>query len=158
MTKPWTLDYDTANCAIGAAVAIIGEKWTFLVLRETFNGIRRFEDMQRRTRAPRQVLSSRLSRLVREGLLQRVPYREAGQRSRHEYRLTGKGQDLYLIMVALMEWGDRHAGTPGGRPVVLTHRNCGEPVHLQLACSAGHVLASPREVAPLPGPGARRIA
>jgi len=62
MARPWILEYDTANCTIGAAVSHIGEKWTFLVLREAFNGVRRFEDMRRRTQAPRQVLSERLSR------------------------------------------------------------------------------------------------
>ena len=78
MAQPWILDYDPANCAVGAAVEIIGEKWTFLVLREVFSGVRRFGDMQRRTGAPRQILSDRLSRLVHEGLLRRVPYQEAG--------------------------------------------------------------------------------
>ena len=68
------LDYDTANCAIGAAVGILGERSTFLVLREAFNGVRRFGDMQRRTGMPRQVLSQRLARLVTEGLLRKVPY------------------------------------------------------------------------------------
>jgi DNA-binding HxlR family transcriptional regulator len=158
MSNSWALDYDPANCAIGAAVGIIGEKWTFLVLREAFNGIHRFADMQRRTRAPRQVLSDRLTRLVHQGLLYRALYQEEGQRSRYEYRLTDKGRDLYLVMVALMEWGDRYAAGPEGPPVVLTHRDCGEPVQVQLACSAGHTLGSPREVTPLPGPGARRIA
>jgi DNA-binding HxlR family transcriptional regulator len=157
MERPWALDYDPANCSIGAAVAIIGEKWTFLVLREVFNGIRRFGDMQQRTHAPRQVLSDRLSRLVREGLLRRVPYQEQGQRSRHEYRLTGKGLDLYPIIVALMEWGDRYAA-PAGAPVTLTHRDCGQPVRLQLTCAHGHSLASAREVTPVPGPGSRKIA
>jgi DNA-binding HxlR family transcriptional regulator len=158
MGNSWAMDYDPANCAIGAAVGIIGEKWTFLVLREAFNGIRRFADMQRRTQAPRQVLSDRLARLVHEGLLYRALYQEEGQRSRHEYRLTDKGRDLYLVMAALMQWGDRYAAGPGGPPVVLTHRGCGEPVHLRLACSAGHILDAPREVTALPGPGARRIA
>ena len=158
MSNSWALDYDPANCTVGAAIGIIGEKWTFLVLREAFNGVRRFADMQRRTHAPRQVLSDRLSRLVHEGLLYRVPYQEEGQRSRHEYRLTGKGRDLYQVMVALLEWGDRYAVAPDGPPMVLTHRDCGEPVHLQLACSAGHIVSSPREVTSLPGPGARRIA
>src|SRR5580704_17673057 len=109
MAQPWILDYDPANCAVGAAVEIIGEKWTFLVLREVFNGVRRFGDMQRRTGAPRQVLSDRLGRLVGEGILRKVPYRETGQRARSEYRLTGKGLDLYPILVALLEWGDKHA-------------------------------------------------
>jgi DNA-binding HxlR family transcriptional regulator len=152
------LDYDTANCAIGAAVGILGERPTFLVLREAFNGVRRFGDMQQRTGMPRQVLSQRLSRLVAEGLLRKVRYREIGQRSRDEYRLTDKGLDLYPVLVALMEWGDRYAGGADGPPVLLRHRDCGEPVRLQLACTAGHVLESAREITPVPGPGARKIA
>jgi DNA-binding HxlR family transcriptional regulator len=158
MDRPWILDYETDNCAIGAAVGIIGEKWTFLVLREVFNGVRRFGEMQRRTQAPRQILSDRLSRLVGQGLLRRVPYREAGQRSRHEYRLTEKGLDLYPVLVALMEWGDKYALGPAGPAVRLTHRDCGEPVRLSLTCARGHTVGSAREVTPLPGSGARKIA
>ncbi len=158
MGRPWILDYDTANCTIGATVGILGERPTFLVLREAFNGVRRFDDMQHRTEMPRQVLSQRLARLVDEGLLRKVPYRESGQRRRYEYRLTGKGLDLYPVLVALMEWGDKHAVGPAGPQIVLRHRDCGEPVRLQVACEAGHVLDSSREVTPEPGPGARRIA
>jgi DNA-binding HxlR family transcriptional regulator len=152
------LDYDPANCAIGAAVGIIGERATFLVLREAFNGVRRFDDIQRRTGMPRQVLSNRLARLVGEGLLRKVSYQEAGQRSRDEYRLTSKGLDLYPVLVALMQWGDRYEAGADGPPVLLRHRDCGEPVQLQLACRAGHVLESARDVTPVPGPGARKIA
>jgi len=152
------MDYDSANCAIGAAVDIIGERPTFLVLREAFNGVRRFDDMRRRTGMPRQVLSDRLARLVHEDLLRKVPYQDAGQRTRHEYRLTGKGLDLYPVLVALMEWGDRHALGSAGPQVMLRHRDCGEPVRLQLACEAGHILESAREVTPVPGPGARKTA
>ena len=152
------LDYDTANCAIGAAVGVLGERPTFLVLREAFNGVRRFDDMQRRTGMPRQVLSQRLARLVAEGLLRKVRYQESGQRSRDEYRLTDKGLDLYPVLVALMEWGDRYAGDADGPPVLLRHRDCGEPVRLQLTCAAGHVLESAREVTPVPGPAARKVA
>src|ERR1700722_20942444 len=158
MKRPWALDYDTSNCNIAAALAEVGEKWTFLVLREAFNGVRRFDDMQRRTGAPRQVLTSRLARLVDDGILRKVPYREPGQRARSEYRLTGKGLDLFPIIVALLEWGNKHAAGPGGPLVTLTHRDCGAPAGLQLACTAGHVLDSAREVTPRPGPGARRIA
>ena len=158
MKRSWILDYDEANCAIGAAVGIIGERPTFLVLREAFNGVRRFDDMQRRTGMPRQVLSDRLARLVAEGLLRKVPYQEAGQRSRDEYRLTSKGLDLYPVLVALMDWGDRYAVGPAGPQVLLQHRDCGEPVGLRLTCRAGHVLESAREVTPVPGPGARKIA
>ena len=152
------MDYDSANCAIGAAVGILGERSTFLVLREAFNGVRRFDDMQHRTGMPRQVLSQRLARLVAEGLLRKVPYRESGQRSRTEYRLTEKGLDLYPVLVALMEWGDRYEIGTEGPQVLLRHRDCGEPVALQMSCAAGHVLESAREVTPVPGPGARKIA
>ena len=158
MARPWILEYDDTNCAIGAAVGLIGDKWTFLVLREAFNGVRRFDDMRRRTRAPRQVLSDRLAKLVAEGLLRRVPYQERGQRARLEYRLTEKGLDLYQVLVSLMEWGDKYAAGPAGPQVLLTHRDCGASVRLQLTCADGHVLGSPREVTPLPGPGARKIA
>ena len=78
MERPWILDYDGANCTIGAAVGIIGEKWTFLVLREAFNGVRRFDDMQRRTQAPRQILSDRLARLVARACCGRFPTRNTG--------------------------------------------------------------------------------
>ena len=158
MGRSWILDYDPASCAIGAAVGIIGERPTFLVLREVFNGVRRFDDMQRRTGMPRQVLSQRLGRLVAEGLLRKMPYRESGQRRRDEYRLTDKGLDLYPVLVALMQWGDRYEVGPAGPPVLLRHRDCGEPVQLQLACGAGHVVESARQVTPVPGPGARKIA
>jgi DNA-binding HxlR family transcriptional regulator len=158
MARPWILDYDSANCAIGATVGILGERPTFLVLREAFNGVRRYDDMQRRTGIPRQVLSQRLSRLVDEGLLRKVPYQERGQRPRAEYRLTEKGLDLYPVLVALMEWGDKYEVGSAGPQVLLRHRDCGEPVQLQIACAAGHVLESAREVTPVPGPGARKIA
>ena len=158
MRKSWALDYDTANCNIAAALDIVGERWTFLVLREAFNGIRRFDDMQRRTGAPRQVLSNRLSRLVTEGILRKTPYREEGQRARSEYRLTEKGIELFPVIAALLAWGDKYAARPGGPSVELTHRDCGAPVFLELACSEGHVLGSAREITPVPGPGARRVA
>ena len=158
MGRPWILDYDSANCTIGAAVGIIGERPTFLLLREAFSGVRRFDDMQRRTGMPRQVLSDRLPRLVTEGLLRKVPYRESGQRRRYEYRLTAKGLDLYPVLVALMQWGNRYAAGPAAPQVLLRHRDCGEPVQLQLSCRAGHVLDSARDVTPVPGPGARKIA
>jgi DNA-binding HxlR family transcriptional regulator len=158
MSRPWVLDYDTENCTIGAALAIVGEKWTFLVLREAFNGVRRFEDIRRRISAPRQILSDRLARLVQQDVLRKVPYREEGQRARSEYRLTEKGLALFPVMVSLLEWGNTYAASPAGPVVELRHRDCGAPVRLQLACDVGHPVASAREITPVPGPGARLIA
>jgi len=153
--RPVRPRYSTENCSIARTLAIVGEKWTFLVLREAFTGTRRFADFQAGTGAPRQVLSARLTRLVEEGLLRKVPYREPGQRQRHEYRLTEKGLDLYPILIALMHWGDRHLAGPEGPPVIVTHRGCGAPVRQYLRCDEGHEVGGAREVTPIPGPGAR---
>nr|WP_203981547.1 helix-turn-helix domain-containing protein [Planosporangium flavigriseum] len=137
-------------------MAIIGDKWTFVVLRDVFQGIHRFDQMRVRTGIPRQVLTNRLDRLVAEGLLRREPYREEGSRTRTEYRLTDKGLDLYPVLVAILAWGDRYLADPEGSPIELVHRDCGAPVHAPLNCTAGHEVKSPREIAPRPGPGARR--
>jgi DNA-binding HxlR family transcriptional regulator len=158
MSRAWVLDYDTQNCTIGAALDIVGEKWTFLVLREAFNGVRRFDDIRRRISAPRQILSGRLNRLVGDGLLRKVPYQDPGQRARSEYRLTDKGLELFPVIVSLLEWGNKYAARQEGPVVELTHRDCGAPVRLQLTCEEGHPVASAREITPVPGPGARMIA
>ncbi|HEX4811769.1 MAG TPA: helix-turn-helix domain-containing protein [Nonomuraea sp.] len=150
MNVPFRVD----NCSIQRTLDIVGEKWTFLVLREAFSGVRRFADMQATTGAPRQVLSARLARLVDEGLLRKEPYREPGQRQRDEYRLTDKGRDLYPMLVALMHWGDKYLAGAEGPPVLLTHRGCGAPVELRFRCADGHEVSGPREVTPVPGEGA----
>ncbi|MEV0198339.1 helix-turn-helix domain-containing protein [Nonomuraea sp. NPDC050691] len=149
------LPFRADNCSIERTLEVVGEKWTFLVLREAFRGVRRFADMQAATGAPRQVLSARLARLVEEGLLRKEPYREPGQRQRDEYRLTDKGRDLYPLLVALMQWGDRYLADADGPPVLLTHRDCGAAIELHLRCAEGHEVAGPRQVTALPGTGAR---
>ncbi|MET7464670.1 helix-turn-helix domain-containing protein [Nonomuraea sp. NPDC005501] len=149
------LPFRAENCSIERTLEVVGEKWTFLVLREAFRGVRRFADMQAATGAPRQVLSARLARLVEEGLLRKEPYREPGQRQRDEYRLTDKGRDLYPLLVALMHWGDKYLADAGGPPILLTHRDCGAAIELHLRCEEGHDVAGPRQVTALPGEGAR---
>src|SRR5260370_39101184 len=108
----------------------MGEGGTFLVVREAFNGVRRFGDIQRRTAMPRQVLSDRLARLVREDLLRKVPYQDEGKRTRDEYRLSSKGLDLYAVLVALLQCGNQHPVGPAGPHVQPQHRDCGEPLRL----------------------------
>jgi DNA-binding HxlR family transcriptional regulator len=130
-------------------LSVVGEKWSLLVLREAFFGVRRFADFQRVLGAPRAVLTDRLATLVEEGILRREPYQAEGERQRHEYRLTQKGIDLYPTLVALMQWGDRYLAD-GDVPVELEHKDCGGTVHLALVCDAGHELAGAREVRPVP--------
>jgi DNA-binding HxlR family transcriptional regulator len=140
--------WDRSGCSVAGTLAVVGEKWSLLVLREAFLGVRRFADFQRNLGAPRAVLTDRLATLVAQGILRRVPYQAEGERQRHEYRLTQKGIDLYPTLVALMEWGDRYLGD-GEPPVALQHRDCGAPVHLGLVCDAGHRLDGAREVRPV---------
>jgi DNA-binding HxlR family transcriptional regulator len=153
--RPSALDWSSDNCSIARTLEVIGEKWTFLVLRELFWGVRRFDDLRVRTAISRQLLSDRLKTLLERGLVRREPYRDRGQRQRHEYRLTDAGLELYPVLAALMAWGDAHLADPAGPSTVLQHRGCGEPVHLEMRCADGHLLA-PREVGGRPGPGARR--
>lgn len=148
----WSID----GCTIGRALEILGEKWSIVVLREVFNGIRRFDDMRVRTGIPRQVLTNRLATLVANGVLRREPYREPGARVRHEYRLTPKGFDFYPVLIALAAWGDRYLADPAGPPLEFVHRDCGSPVHAEMRCADGHLVADNRAVLPRPGPGARR--
>ncbi len=155
--RPEALDWSIENCTIQRALAVLGDRWTFVVLREVFNGIRRFDDMRVRTSIPRQVLSGRLARLVAEGLLRREPYREPSQRQRSEYRLTQKGLDLYPILVALNEWGSAHYADPQGSPLAFRHRDCAGQVGVTLQCTEGHLVEKVRDVLPAPGPGARRL-
>lgn len=140
---------DRSRCSVAGTLAVVGEKWSLLVLREAFLGVRRFADLQRNLGAPRAVLTERLARLVDEGILRRVPYQAEGERQRHEYRLTRKGIDLYPALVALMEWGDRYLAADGDGPMELRHRDCGAPVHLTLTCTEGHTLGTARDVRPV---------
>ena len=156
MSHPAALDWSIDTCTIGRAMDILGEKWTVVVLREVFNGVRRFDDMRVRNGIPRQVLTNRLARLVEAGVLRREPYREPGSRVRHEYRLTEKGFDLYPVMIAVSEWGNRYLSDPQGPPLAFAHRDCGAPIHTELHCAEGHRVADYRQVAPRPGPGAER--
>ena len=115
------LHWSVENCTISRAMAILGEKWTIVVLREVFSGLRRFDDMRVRTGIPRQVLTNRLALLVEHGVLRRVPYREPGTRVRHEYRLTEKGFDLYPVLIAVAEWGNRYLADPDRSPYDRPH-------------------------------------
>jgi len=156
MSSPAALEWSVDNCPIGRTLDVIGDRWTFLVLREVFQGIRRFDDLTVRTAIPRTVLTDRLRRLVDSGILRKEPYQVPGSRSRMEYRLTEKGLDLYPVLLALQTWGDRYLADPEGPPIEFAHRGCDAKVQLVMRCEAGHDLPRTRDVAGRPGPGARR--
>lgn len=158
VVHPDRLSYTAENCSIRRSLDIVGERWTLLVLREAFYGVRRFDDFVRILGCPRDALSTRLSTLVDEGIMRREPYREPGRRVRHEYRLTEKGLELFPALLALMEWGDRWTADPSGPAVELTHRGCGAPMTVTMGCADGHGHLSVRDVAARPGPGALKVA
>jgi DNA-binding HxlR family transcriptional regulator len=125
-------EIDQQDCSVAQALSVIGDRWTMLILREAFMRVRRFEDFQARTGAPRPVLADRLKTLVDNGVLERRLYSE--HPDRFEYRLTEKGRDLYPVVVSLLRWGDRWMSGAAGPPVELRHRACGHPMHPELAC------------------------
>jgi len=145
-------DYDTQICSIAGALALVGERWSLLIVRDVMLGLRRFDELQAHLGVARNVLQKRLARLTEHGLLERRLYQE--HPPRHEYRLTDKGLDLWPTMVSLMQWGDRHAAPAAGPPVVLEHRGCGGAVDAHRICAACGARLSVGDVRALPGPGA----
>jgi DNA-binding HxlR family transcriptional regulator len=142
------------NCSIARALEVVGEWWTFLVLREAFLGVRRFEGFQERLGIARNVLTTRLRRLVARGVLERSRYQT--RPARFEYRLTEKGLDLFPVVVALKEWGDRWIAGRRGPPVVLAERATGRRIDPVLVCRRTMRPIRARETIARPGPGATR--
>lgn len=147
--------YQAGNCSIGRTLQILGEKWTLLIIRESFYGSTRFDEIHSVLSCPRNLLSERLTKLVEEGILERSEYREPGSRARYEYRMTDKGRELALILLALMQWGDRHEADPEGPPIVAKHARCGKDLRVTLLCTRGHEATGPADIDLVAGPGAR---
>ncbi len=151
------LETSTENCTVQRTLDLIGEKWSMLVLRDAMNGVRRFDDFRRHVGLSEAVLADRLRKLVAAGILETVPYREPGHRTRHEYRLTRKGWDLWPVMIALKQWGDRYTADPEGAPLEVRHRDCGEQVEAVVICSGDHGPLVPRQAYTRPGASARAV-
>lgn len=124
------------HCPIDRTLQIVGSRSAFLLLREAFYGSTRFDDLVRLTGFTEAVAAKRLKELVGHGLLEKRPYQEPGQRTRHEYVLTERGHDLLPVLVALGEWGRKHSPAKGG-PAYL-HEDCGAEVSVALRCTGGH--------------------
>jgi DNA-binding HxlR family transcriptional regulator len=139
--------------SVGRALSLVGERWTLLILREAFFGVRRFGQLARNLNIPRPTLSARLRTLVDAGLLERVLY--ARDPDRHEYRLTKAGRDLFGAIVALMRWGDEHLPGLEGPPIVLRHNTCGHIADPRLTCHHCGEEIDVRNVTPERGPGFR---
>jgi DNA-binding HxlR family transcriptional regulator len=151
----WT-ELDQEACSIARTVSAIGDRWTLLVLRDCFLGVRRFDAFEARLGITRHVLASRLGKLVAAGILHKKPYQERPKR--FEYRLTPKGLDLYPVMMALVHWGDVHMVDRRGRPLLHRHDACGKLFDPVLTCSECGTPLHAQAVHVHAGPGAARLA
>lgn len=148
-------DYESDVCSIARSAALFGDRWSLLIIRDILNGVCRFDELTSHLGVSREVLNRRLGVLVDGGLLDRVPYKDPGDRARHEYRLTRSGLELVPVLLAFMAWGDRHLAGPDGPPVRPYHRDCGAGIEMHLTCADGHEVDPAREIRLEPGPGAR---
>jgi DNA-binding HxlR family transcriptional regulator len=144
-------DFSQMQCSIARTVAIAGEPWSPLVLRDVFVGINRFDDMQRDLGISRKVLAERLATLVEAGMLERRPYSE--RPPRYEYHLTEMGLDFADVLMAMVRWGDRWTAGEAGPPVVYRHRACGQITHAEPHCAVCGEVMHARDVDVEPGPG-----
>jgi DNA-binding HxlR family transcriptional regulator len=142
-------DYEGQVCSIARALELVGDRWTLLIIRDVVLGNSRFDEFLDSLGVASNVLSDRLNRLVAEGVLERVPYTRRPER--FEYRLTTKGRELRLVLVALMQWGDRHLSD---KPPRIARRSSDRsPVSVRLVAKDGSIVA-PGELELIPGPGA----
>lgn len=148
--------FDSEVCSIARTLALIGDRWTLLVLRDVANGVRRFDDLVSHLGVARNVLSRRLAALTEADLVVRTAYRTEGARERYEYRLSRAGRELVPILLAMMTWGDRHLAGQEGQPVIPRHADCGAQVRVLVTCEAGHELGDRPRLRLEVGPGSRR--
>jgi DNA-binding HxlR family transcriptional regulator len=137
-------ELDQQPCSLARTLSVVGDRWTLLVLRESFMGIRRFDEFEQRLGITRHVLADRLKKLVETGVLEKAAYQQ--RPLREEYRLTDKGRDLYPAVLALVNWGDRYMSDEQGAPIRHVHRSCGQPMHGVLVCSECGEPLAPRDV------------
>ena len=129
-------------CSIARTLDIVGEKWALLAVREVFLGDRRFDEMVKRTGAPRDTLAARLRTLVNAGVLERRPYSE--HPARFEYFLTEAGLDLYPVITTLRAWGDKYLAGDGGPPLIVEH-SCDHELAARLVCQTCGEPVNPRD-------------
>ena len=145
---PLPRDYERQSCALARALEVVGERWTLLIVRDLFLGVRRFGELQTHLDIPRAVLSGRLATLVDQGLVERRPYAPG----RDDYVLTERGRELWPVVHQLMQWGERHL-VPLGPVRLFAHAECGTELAHDGACpTCGHAPA-PADIETRPGPG-----
>jgi DNA-binding HxlR family transcriptional regulator len=148
---------DATTCSVGRTLAVVGEKWSLLVLRDAYNGLRRYDELHRHLGVSDAVLADRLRTLVAAGILERRGYRQPGRRAQAEYVVTDAGWELQPVVVGLLQWGDRHLPTDEGPLVEVRHRGCGGAVEAVVKCAQDGRVLTPRETELVPGRGMRLL-
>ena len=143
-------DYEGQVCSIARALELVGDRWTLLIVRDLVLGLSRFDEFLESLGVASNVLTDRLNRLVDEGIAERVRYSERPER--FEYRLTAKGRELGPVLLALMQWGDRHISTKP--PRIARRRSDRSRVSVALLAADGTPVA-PGDLELVPGPGSR---
>lgn len=144
-------DIGNTPCSIARSLAVVGERWTILILRNAFMGTRRFDDFQQQLGITRHRLSDRLTKLVEMGVMEKVTYQE--KPLRNEYRLTPMGRDWYQVQLAIVAWGDKWLSDAKGPPMLYLHKQCGNVFTPTLSCSECGEKVQARDVIPMAGPG-----
>jgi DNA-binding HxlR family transcriptional regulator len=142
--------FRSMNCSVAQCLEVVGEWWSMLIVRDAFLGVTRFDDFHSRLGISRNVLNQRLTRLVAEGVLQRIPYQQ--HPPRYEYELTDKGRDLWPVLNAMRQWGD-HWAAPEGPPLQFVHDTCQHVTAAVLTCSACGEALDAGAVHPVAGRG-----
>ena len=137
-------ELDKQPCSVARTLAVIGDRWTLMILRDCFLGVRRFDIFEQRLGITRHVLSDRLRKLVEYDVLTKTPYQQ--QPLREEYRLTERGLDLHPIVLALVSWGDKHMADERGAPLLHRHNKCGQIMHSVTVCSECHEPINARDI------------
>lgn len=157
MNTPVPPPIDLADCSIAATLSLIGEKWTILILRDVFSGVRRFDEFLARLQCSPAVLSARLKTLTEAGLLRKVSYKAPGERERFAYHPTRAAVELLPVIVGLMQWGDAHMKPDGHGPVELRSKVSGLKVRSALVDEAGDPV-SPTDMQQIPLPAPASVA
>ena len=139
-TDPQNAD-DSPPCSIERSVEVLGERWTFLILREAFSGLTRFSEFRSALGIAPDVLSERLNTLVKRGVMTRQPYQEPGSRPRDAYELTHAGRDLLVVLGSLQQWGDTYLPRPSGPTVVRRTSGTNRPLHVAFVDERGREVA-----------------
>lgn len=140
------------NCSIARSLEEVGEWWSLLIVRELTQGKRRFDELQKALGIARNILTARLERLAELGIVERYPLPDRA--NTEGYRLTRKGEDLYPVLVALWQWGDRWLSAKGKPPIALVEHATGRPIELLTVRAKGGKALSFQDVRFAPGPGA----